>query len=710
MLHSTIIGALVFSAFTAADMLDIVSFSGGQHISVAPDGAWVAYVLPDMDDEWNVLERRSVGYVVVQEITAAGVGEPRNLSEGATRSAFPVWSPDGQKLAFIVEGPDGGRPAVWDRRTDRVETYGESFKGRSYLAPQWAPSGRGIVYAAAVEEPPPEETPRVLVVESTDKRIPGDQFFLNKRKAVLVALDLESGEQKRLLDEPTLVRSFQLAPHGDNLIYEAPSQETYGIVGEETNETFVLAVDGSGGPRRVAEKSRLSWSPDGRYLLYAEKGKLMSVPVEGGEAAPFLESLSVLVSRPVWSPDWKQFVSLVPDESVMDPEIEPPQPGMYSIHRPFMDLYLVSAENGKARNLTDAFEDQVSDPVWSPDGRAIFFRAIDKQTYDEAIYRYTLADEKLSILAEGEESYGDLTAAPGVLAVTIQDATHPRDLWRLDTHSGERSRVTELNPELAEFEFSRPELFYYHNADGEQMGALLYKPVGFEPGNKVPVITYVYEKMTPSIHRFSARHQIFLNHGYAVVMPNIKVKVGETATSFVEGVVPAVNAVRAMGFTSGKFAMWGGSFGAYATSYIITQTDIFACAVSRATPPELFRNWASGRDRDSRNIERGQARMGGSPFEVPDRYLSQSAFFHLDKVNTPVLIMHGVKDYTILFGEGEMMFYALRQLGKEATFVIYSHGDHSLSRHSRSDTLDVYQRMLNWFDKHLKSGSKESSK
>ncbi len=94
--------------------------------------------------------------------------------------------------------------------------------------------------------------------------------------------------------------------------------------------------------------------------------------------------------------------------------------------------------------------------------------------------------------------------------------------------------------------------------------------------------------------------------------------------------------------------------------------------------------------------------MGGNPFEVPERYRSQSAFFHLDKVNTPVLIMHGVKDYTILFSEGEMMFYALRRLGKEAVFVIYNHGDHSLSRHSRLDTLDVYQRMLEWFEKYLK--------
>jgi dipeptidyl aminopeptidase/acylaminoacyl peptidase len=94
--------------------------------------------------------------------------------------------------------------------------------------------------------------------------------------------------------------------------------------------------------------------------------------------------------------------------------------------------------------------------------------------------------------------------------------------------------------------------------------------------------------------------------------------------------------------------------------------------------------------------------MGGSPFEFPERYLSQSAFFHLNQVRTPVLILHGEKDLTILFGEGEMMFYALRQLGKKARFVAYAEGDHSLSRHSWADTLDVNRRILEWFDQHLK--------
>src|SRR6185503_9542064 len=323
---------------------------------------------------------------------------------------------------------------------------------------------------------------------------------------------------------------------------------------------------------------------------------------------------------------------------------------------------------------------------------------------DETIYRYTVAEQKLEPVVRGQESYGRFVALPAGLVAAVEDATRPADLWMFGAR-GQRIRITELNPQLARFRFSKPELFYFHNADGERLGALLYKPAALGPNDKAPVITWVYEKLTQGIHRFDPRDQMFISHGYAMLMPNVKVKVGQTADSFEKCVVPAVNAVREMGFTNGKFGLWGHSFGAYATSNLITRTDIFAAAVSGATPPELFRNWASGRDRDSRNIETGQARMGGSPFEYPERYLSQSAFFHLDKVTTPVLILHGEKDLTILFGEGEMMFYALRQLGKPAEFVAYANGDHSLSRHSRADALDVNRRILEWFDRYLKPAS-----
>ncbi len=687
--------------FTAEDMLAVRTFAGGQRAVVSSNGRWIAYVVTDNDDEWNIQEPRPTGHVYVQRL-GAKPETARALTSGAVHSAFPVWSPDGGRLAFVREEASGGRLVVWDAERDRLMPLGDAIRARVYLAPQWDSAGKKIVLAVPLPDEPASSY-RVRAVKSTDARIPGDQFFTDERKALLTAVDPATGKATPLAADPIVLRSFRLSPSGRHLLYVTPDPATLGVIGKEQNDSYVLAVDGaaSARARKLDDRGRYSWSPDGRQLLFSKAGRLMAVPVDGGDARPWAESFKLSVSEPTWSPDGKTFAALIADPSVVDPELVAVKPGMYTTAQPFMDVCLVAAD-GTARNLTTAFEDQTRDPVWSVDGSALYFVAVNNQTYNEKIYRYVVATGALETVAEGPEAYGTLMPSSSGLVVHVEDATHPDDLWLFDGKGG-RARLTDLNPQLARFSFSKPELFHFVNSDGERLGALLYKPAAMAPGDRVPVITWIYEKMTPAIHRFNARDQMFISHGYAMLMPNVKVRTGQTADSFEKCVVPAVNAVREMGFTNGKFALWGHSFGAYATSNLITRTDIFAAAVSGATPPDLFRNWASGRDRDSRNIETGQARMGGSPFQYPERYLSQSAFFHLDQVNTPVLILHGEKDLTILFGEGEMMFYALRQLGKTAEFVAYANGDHSLSKHSRADALDVNRRILEWFDRYLRA-------
>ncbi len=688
--------------FTSEDVLAVRTFAGGQPVVVSPTGRWIAYVLTDMNDEWNIQEPRPTGHVVVQVLGTDRPGPQRALTAGASHSSFPVWSPDGRRLAFVREEQSVGRVIVWDADRDVMTPIGEPFATRAYLAPQWEPLGRSLIVAVPIPERQAQPY-RVQVVKNTDARIPGDRFFTDERRALLTAIDVNSGKASPLVSDPIVLRSFRLSPTGRDLLFVSPDPATLGVIGKEQNDTFVLPIAGArpATARKLSERGRFTWSPDGTHLLFAKGGRLMTIATDSGAAAPWRESFTLSASEPVWSPDGTRFAALVADPTVTDPEIEPVKPGMYTIAQPFMDLYVVAAD-GASRNVTSSFDDQVSDPVWAPDGSAVYFRATNNKTYDETLYQYTLADEKLRSVARGQESYGRLVPTKSGVVMPIEDATHPDDLWLVDGGSNRRTRITDLNPQLARFTFSKPEMFWYFNADGDRLGALLYRPAGLKPADKVPVITWVYEKMTPAIHRFGARDQMFISRGYAMLMPNVKIKVGQTADSYEKCVVPAVNAVREMGFTTGRFGLWGHSFGAYATSNLITRTNIFAAAVSGATPPELFRNWASGRDRDSRNIETGQARMGGSPFEYPERYRSQSAFFRLDKVNTPVLILHGEKDLTILFGEGEMMFYALRQLGKTAELVAYANGDHSLSRHSRADALDVNRRILEWFDRYLK--------
>jgi dipeptidyl aminopeptidase/acylaminoacyl peptidase len=184
-------------------------------------------------------------------------------------------------------------------------------------------------------------------------------------------------------------------------------------------------------------------------------------------------------------------------------------------------------------------------------------------------------------------------------------------------------------------------------------------------------------------------------------MPDVLITVGHTGDSFVKSVVPAVNYARGLDFLDGRFGITGGSFGGYAGLFLISHSDIFAAAVLRAPPSEFFSTWGDGRDRDIWTIETGQARTGVSPWQNPMAYIENSPFFSADRVHTPVLIMHGEKDYTVPTQQGEMMFHALRYLKRPAELVLYREGDHSIVRGSREDYLDYYQRTMDWWRKYL---------
>jgi len=207
--------------FTAEDMLAIRTLAGGQPIAVASNGRWIAYVLTDRDDEWNVQEPRPTGHVYVQALSGGRPGTPRALTSGAIHSAFPVWSPDGRRLAFIREEQGGGHTVIWDSERDQMTPIGDGFTARVYLAPQWDPTGRAVIVAAPLPDTPPQRY-RVRSVKSTDARIPGDQFFTDERKAGLTAIDAASGRSTALTEGPLVLRSFRVSPGGRQVLYVAP--------------------------------------------------------------------------------------------------------------------------------------------------------------------------------------------------------------------------------------------------------------------------------------------------------------------------------------------------------------------------------------------------------------------------------------------------------------------------------------------------------
>lgn len=685
---------LAAPAFGPADMLRIVAFAEESQPVISPTGEWIAYATSDGSDQANILARHPTAFLWV--VPAAG-GAPKRILDGE-HADTPVWSPDGSRLAFLRVRDGRRQPMIWDASSSTAREIGSDFaQDRSVWASDgltlhWTADGRTLLVAELQDEPAAARPPRFTVIRGADAVVPGDVFFVDKRMWKMAALDVASGRRRELDRNTFALRSLAVSPDSRWVLLRAVLPDTLGHFRAEKTETWLIPLDGDSAPRRV---NAMAFSSNGRELLAIEKGELHARAIDGSGDRIIASGIPRGARQPIVSKEWMAMLAPRPGTG-------PADPNMYSVLRPTDDVVVIDLKSGATRKLTPPDRsDEIGDLAWSADGRALFYRTVDPVTYRETAHRWIAGEPQPSELFSADESLArfSVSADGSRLAFTSMDARRPADAYVLDVSTRQRRAVTHLNPQLSAFEFAAPKMFDFRSADGDLLQALLFRPSGATP---VPVVTYVYEKLSSQKNHFNPEAQMHVTHGYAYLEPDVLVKAGYTGESFLKSVIPAVNATRAMGFTNGKFGINGGSFGGYAGLYLISHSDIFAAAVLRAPPSDFFSTWADGRDRDIWTIDNGQARANGDPWKARQSYLENSPFFSADRVHTPLLIMHGQKDYTVPTQQGEMMFYALRYLKRPVELVLYRNGDHSIVRGSRDDYLDFYQRTLDWWQKYLR--------
>jgi dipeptidyl aminopeptidase/acylaminoacyl peptidase len=168
-------------------------------------------------------------------------------------------------------------------------------------------------------------------------------------------------------------------------------------------------------------------------------------------------------------------------------------------------------------------------------------------------------------------------------------------------------------------------------------------------------------------------------------------------------VLPGIDKIVAMGVADPqRLGVMGQSYGGYSTFSLIVQTNRFKAAVVTAGIVDMISMYGvlypDGSDWTS-FAESEQGRMGGTLWQYPERYIENSPLFYLDRVQTPVLLEYGSDD-TGNASNMEEAFVALRRLGKEATIVRYAAEGHAVL--SRANQTDLFQRIITWFDEHLK--------
>ena len=286
------------------------------------------------------------------------------------------------------------------------------------------------------------------------------------------------------------------------------------------------------------------------------------------------------------------------------------------------------------------------------------------------------------------------------------------DLWTSDEDFEDLQRVSDANPQQADYRWGSAELVHWTSLDGLPLTGMLFTPDGFDPETQYPMMVYFYEKMSDGLHQHrppaTARSSIsvsfYVSRGYVVFIPDIPYKVGYPGESALNAVVPGVTALVNQGFIQeDNIGVQGHSWGGYQIAYMITETDLFKAAeagapVSNMTSAYGGIRWASGMSRMFQ-YEKSQSRIGGTLWEYPLRYLDNSPLFQADKINTPVLMMHNDDDGAVPWYQGIEFYVALRRLGKPVWLLNYNGEGHGLGKYQNKRDFAI--RMQQFFDHYL---------
>jgi dienelactone hydrolase len=278
-------------------------------------------------------------------------------------------------------------------------------------------------------------------------------------------------------------------------------------------------------------------------------------------------------------------------------------------------------------------------------------------------------------------------------------------------------KVTDANPQQRQYLWpSGVVMVNYRGPSGGRLQAAVWLPANYEKGKRYPAIVSIYERESfmrshyaPPFDEINATGTgvdptTYASRGYAIIFPDIAFDKGRPGTSALHCVLAAARAAVAAGIVdSTRVGLTGHSWGGYESSFVPTQTSFFKAVVTAAPITDMVSEygliyWGSGQML-SAQAESDQLRMGKPYWEDPQRYIRESAVFHVDKVTTPILLVHNDKDDAVDWRQGIEYYNALRRAKKPVVMLQYVGQGHGTG--GSANIKDLKTRTREFFDHFL---------
>lgn len=588
-----------------------------------------------------------------------------NKEVNANLPAGVKWMPTGSKLYMTQKVADGFDVILVDPVTGKQKIYAESVPVDNFT---WSPTGDAIYYSH-IDEGVKEQGP-LRRYATPDDRQPGD-----RRRSFIVRYNPETGISERLTfgNHSTWINDISL--DGTKLLcstrWEAPTTRpfygaTFYILDVNTLKADTLVAPGPA----FVDNGR--FSPDASQVLFT------------GSPAAFNELGKNTGAEPIANDYDKQ-------------------------------LYLMDVATKQVKPMTFNFDPNVVQIIsWNTANNQIYLRA--EEGFGHNIYSLNPTSGVFTKLPTDIENVTSATMG-NESAERIAYVGHSYTAaWKAFVLNVKKNRNMVLaDPraeELAKIELGKVDSWKFTASDGSEIDGIICYPPNFNPEKKYPLIVYYYGGTSPTAKSITQPYtpQLFASRDYVVYVLNPSGTTGygqefsarhvnawgkRTANEIIEGVTKFCQAHPFVDST--KIGCLGASYGGFMTQYLQTLTPMFSAAVSHAGISNVTSYWGEGYWGYTYN---SKAAANSYPWNNPELFTQQGSLFNADKINTPLLLLHGTADTNVPIGESIQIFNALRILGKEVEFISVEGEDHFIADYPKR--ILWHNSIMAWFERWLR--------
>lgn len=716
--------ALGQSTFTPADALKVKSL---RSTSLSPDGNHVAALRSEsVKNRFNVdhFRFRDPSYIrpATYELVLYTVDKKTSSIITTGNIQNLKWSPDGSSLAFLQVRDDQLRLNVYSLASEKSKEVslrnGLMISSNSIL--EWMPDNQSILiyqrsegwlkqgmemYEEAANGP-------TTVYSSEEPFLKWDAIGNHANLSIVTKVEVRSGATTEVLPEGSYANIKPDQEKGAFLVFQQNgplktsynrkdgNEYTWKKVGlPDTTDVTILQ-------EKTKTRKQYTFSPNHQWMAWADSGHIKIQNVVSTEIINLTQdknqlsetdTTEVKFSVEKWSKDANQLIA-----------------------RSKQGLWVIDRSEGSVERFMEFDPDDKKAPKytvleWMPNGESLFLAYNATNKWDRGVFQYDFKEEQLQELFRSTELYRAWQMAKdgSRWMFRYSDGDRPDELFVADSKLANKQQLTDLNPWIKEKKFTKTELVPYLDADGKELYGILYFPVDYDPNKTYPLVCEIYERFFDNGYRSSMN--IVANHGYFGFRPSVNLEEGRPGVAWIKGVTAGINKLIERGLVDAeKIGVHGTSYGGYAASLLIAQTNRFAAAINISGKTNMISFLGDSPRIGTRNYaaaEVGQDRIGESLWEAPMKYIEHSAIMYADKMNTPHLLLTGEGDWNVPAANTRELYYALRRLGKKVEWVNYKTAGHGAGWAGTEETYhDQWDRMMKWYAEHFEKKDKKEGK